>query len=114
MPEAHEYLMVANEAHHIMVENALYPCIPKPVWLIVLLCLGTIATVLCLRLSRLQRLSTLLSLQEAELKQPCTFLSEMCKIDSPFLAEQVAMIDAMTAHSPGLFEVAFVNATTFI
>ena len=108
--------MVVDEACHIMVENASQyldakrpAYMPKLDWWTVLLCLDSVATVLSLTVSRSQGLSTLLLQQEAELKQLCALLSEMCKIDSPFLAEQVMMIDMVTALSQGLYAVAFVK-----
>ena len=96
--------MVVDEVHHVMVENA--PCVgyspaytPKPDWWIVLLYFDSVATVLPSTVSRLQGLITILSQQEAELKQLCTSLSEICKIDGSILSEQVATIDLTTTLS---------------
>ena len=104
--------------HHVQVTqylDAKRPAyMPKLHWWIALLCLDSVATVLSLTVSRLQGLHTFLLQQEAEVIQLCASLSEMCKIDCPFLAEQVMTIDMVTALSQGLYAVAFVNAKTFI
>ena len=79
-----------------------------------LLCLQSMATVLSLTVSKLQGLSALISQQEAQLKELCSSLSEMCKVQGPLSAEQLAALDLTIAISQDDFSVAFVDATTFI
>ena len=87
---------------------------PTTDWWIVLLCLGSIAIILSLTISNLQGLSTLISQQEAQLKELCASLSEICKAEGPWSAEQLAVLELSTSLSLGLFFVEFSDATTFI
>jgi hypothetical protein len=79
-----------------------------------LLCLDSVATVLSSTVSKLQGLSTLLSQQEAQFKELRASLSEMCKVEGPCSAEELAALDSATALSRRPFSVAFADATTFI
>ena len=72
------------------------------------------STVLSSTISKLKGLSTLLSQQEAQLKELCCSLSVMCKVEGPLSAEQLAALDSAKALSRDNFSVAFVDATTFI
>jgi len=87
--------------------NAKEPvCKPTVDWWIVLLCLGSVATVLSSTVKRLQGISTSLFQHEAELKKLCANLSEIFKVEGPLSAVQLEAVDSATCLYIGIMEVA--------
>lgn len=89
-------------------------CAPSLSWWILLLCVDSVATVLAATCSRLQGLSTLLSQQEAQLKELVASLSEMCTVTGPHSDASIAALDPTVSARRGSYAVTSEAALAFI
>eukprot|EP00171_Calliarthron_tuberculosum_P002966 IDg2966t1 len=90
-------------------------CAPSLNWWILVLCLDSVATVLAATCSRLQGMSTLLSQQEAQLRELSATLSEMCAVTGPLSDASIAALDPTVPRARcGSYVVTCAAALAFI